>query len=90
MKFNAVTVLSHEAFVFGQPHSFFPKKKETSDKTRIVVSDMIKYLSTQILCPFPFGTRPTFQMAALLVFHQNFVRPLFLLHFNGRVVHDDK
>ena len=32
MKFNAVTVLSHEAFVFGQPHSFFPKKKKTLKK----------------------------------------------------------
>jgi len=31
-KFNAVTVFSHEAFVFGQPHSFFPKKKKTLKK----------------------------------------------------------
>ena len=81
IKFNAVTVLSHEAFVFGQPHSFFPKKKETSDKTRIVVSDMIKYLSTQILCHFPFGTRPTFQLAAFAGCSPKFCAPSLSLTF---------
>ena len=80
IKFNAGTVLSHEAFVFGQPHSFCPQKKN-SDERRIVVSDVIKYLSTQILCHFLFGTRPTFQLAAFASFSPKFCAPSFSLTF---------
>jgi len=59
----------------------FAQRKKNSDKRRIVVSDVIKYLSTQILCHFPFGTRPTFQLAAFASFSPTFCAPSFSLTF---------
>ena len=59
----------------------FAQRKKNSDKRRIVVSDVIKYLSTQILCHFPFGTRPTFQLAAFASFSPKFCAPSFSLTF---------
>ena len=81
IKFNAGTVLSHEAFVFGQPHSFCPKKKKTPIKEESLFQTWSSICQPKSFVISPLALDLCFQLAAFASFSPTFCAPSFSLTF---------
>ena len=68
----------------------FSQRKKNSEKEESLFQTWSSICQPKSFVISPLAPDLHFNWRLLPVFHQNFVRPLFLLHFNGRVVHDDK
>ena len=64
----------------------FAQRKKNSDKRRIVVSDVIKYLSTQILCHFPFWHQTYISIGGFCQFFTNILCALFFSYISTVVL----